>query len=73
MTDLPPAYADLLARHAELGALEECGAILSWDQSVTMPKGSAEARARRRLLAEEMTPQQIAEAHRLAAKWIAPH
>lgn len=36
-------------------------------------KGSAEARARRRLLAEEMTPQQIAEAHRLAAKWIAPH
>lgn len=44
MTDLPPAYADLLARHAELGALEECGAILSWDQSVTMPKGSAEAR-----------------------------
>ena len=36
-------------------------------------KGSAEARACRRLLAGEMTPQQIAEAHRLAAEWIVPH
>ena len=41
---LPPAYADLFARHAEIGALEECGAILSWDQSVTMPPGGAAAR-----------------------------
>lgn len=41
---LPPAYAALLARHAEIGALEECGAILGWDQAVTMPPGGAEAR-----------------------------
>jgi carboxypeptidase Taq len=41
---LPPAYAELFARHAEIGALEECGAILSWDQSVTMPPGGAAAR-----------------------------
>lgn len=44
MTDLPPAYAELVARHGAIGALEECGAILSWDQSVTMPKGSAASR-----------------------------
>jgi carboxypeptidase Taq len=44
MTTLPAAYAELFARHAEIGALEECGAILSWDQSVTMPPGGAAAR-----------------------------
>ena len=53
----------------ELGLLHSGGA----EEGEAALKGSAEARARRRLLAEEMTPQQIAEAHRLAAKWIAPH
>jgi carboxypeptidase Taq len=41
---LPPAYAALHARFAELGALGECGAILSWDQAVIMPAAAAASR-----------------------------
>lgn len=42
--NLPPAYATLHARFAELGALAEAGAILSWDQAVIMPPSGAAAR-----------------------------
>jgi carboxypeptidase Taq len=40
----PPAYAALHARFAELGALAEAGAILSWDQAVIMPAAGAASR-----------------------------
>ena len=36
-------------------------------------KGSAPARICRRVLADEMTPQQMAEAQRQAGQWIVPH
>ncbi|MCC7428792.1 MAG: carboxypeptidase M32 [Alphaproteobacteria bacterium] len=39
-----PAYARLAARFARIGTLNECGAILHWDASVTMPPGGAPAR-----------------------------
>lgn len=59
-TPLPPAYGELFARHAEIGALEECSAILSWDQSVTMPPAGAVARG-------EQFAALSAATHRLAA------
>ena len=39
------AYDALRGRFARIAALEEVGAILHWDTSVTMPSGSAGARA----------------------------
>jgi carboxypeptidase Taq len=46
MTGLPPAYADLSARFALLGALDEVSGILSWDQAVIMPHAAQAAEAR---------------------------
>jgi carboxypeptidase Taq len=46
MTPLPPAYADLHARFALMGALDEVSGILSWDQAVVMPHAARAAEAR---------------------------
>lgn len=47
-------------------------AAQSWLHLAAM-KGSTAARICRRELASEMTPHEMAEAHRQASRWIAPH
>jgi carboxypeptidase Taq len=45
MSELPPAYSELVTHLRELALLRSCGAVLSWDEQTHLPRRGAEHRA----------------------------